>query len=125
MFMGILLQIITFYITGDSVISLISGVTGIISVVLCSQKKFSFYLFGFVQLGTYMWLAAQQNFYGELVENVFYIITMFIGMWIWLKNFNTDEQVVKSKKLSTKQLSIISILTFVGILCLWKYLYDK
>ena len=103
MFIGILLQIITFYITGDSVISLISGVTGIISVVLCSQKKFSFYLFGFVQLGTYMWLAAQQNFYGELVENVFYIITMFIGMWIWLKNFNTDEQVVKSKKLSTKQ----------------------
>ena len=59
MFIGILLQIITFYITGDSVISLISGVTGIISVVLCSQKKFSFYLFGFVQLGTYMWLAAQ------------------------------------------------------------------
>ena len=123
MFIGILLQFITFYITGDSVISLISGVTGIISVVLCSQKKFSFYLFGFVQLGTYMWLAAQQNFYGELVENVFYIITMFIGMWIWLKNFNTDKQVVKSKKLSAKQLSIINVLTFVGILCLWKYLY--
>ncbi|WQJ51922.1 MAG: PnuC-like nicotinamide mononucleotide transport [Hatfieldvirus porci] len=123
MLIGIFMQIIVFYITGDSVISLISGISGIISVILCSQKKFSFYIFGFIQLGTYMFLAYQQRFYGELVENIFYIVTMFIGMYIWLKNFNKKEQIVKTKKLSYKQLNIISILTFMGIFGLWKYLY--
>ena len=103
MLIGIFMQIIVFYITGDSVISLISGISGIISVVLCSQKKFSFYIFGFIQLGTYMFLAYQQRFYGELVENIFYIVTMFIGMYIWLKNFNKKEQIVKTKKLSYMQ----------------------
>ena len=70
-----------------------------------------------------MFLAYQQRFYGELVENIFYIVTMFIGMYIWLKNFNKKEQIVKTKKLSYKQLNIISILTFMGIFGLWKYLY--
>ena len=80
MLIGIFLQLIAWYITKDSLISLISGVTGIISVILCSQRKISFYFFGFIQLGTYMYLAWQQRFYGELIENVFYIITMLIGI---------------------------------------------
>lgn len=113
---GILLQIITYYITNDTAISLVSGLTGIISVVLCSQRKISFYFFGFIQLFTYMYLAWQQRFYGELVENIFYIITMIIGIVTWLKNYNKDEQIVESKRLSNKELNIICSIMF--ILCI-------
>ena len=98
-------------------VSLISGVTGIISVILCSQRKISFYFFGFIQLGTYMYLAWQQRFYGELIENVFYIITMLIGIVVWLKNYNTEEQIVESKRLSERSFYIIcSIMVFICVL---------
>lgn len=117
MIIGIFLQLVAWYITKDSLISLISGVTGIISVILCSQRKISFYFFGFIQLGTYMYLAWQQRFYGELIENVFYIITMLIGIVIWLKNYNTEEQIVESKRLSERSFYIIcSIMVFICVL---------
>lgn len=117
MLIGIFLQLIAWYITKDSLISLISGVTGIISVILCSQRKISFYFFGFIQLGTYMYLAWQQRFYGELIENVFYIITMLIGIVVWLKNYNTEEQIVESKRLSERSFYIIcSIMVFICVL---------
>ena len=117
MIIGIFLQLIAWYITKDSLISLISGVTGIISVILCSQRKISFYFFGFIQLGTYMYLAWQQRFYGELIENVFYIITMLIGIVVWLKNYNTEEQIVESKRLSDRLFYIIcSIMVFICVL---------
>lgn len=117
MFIGIFLQLITWYITKNSLVSLISGVTGIISVILCSQRKISFYFFGFIQLGTYMYLALQQRFYGELIENVFYIITMLIGIVVWLKNYNTEEQIVESKRLSDRLFYIIcSIMVFICVL---------
>lgn len=117
MLIGIFLQLIAWYITKDSLISLISGVTGIISVILCSQRKISFYFFGFIQLGTYMYLAWQQRFYGELIENVFYIITMLIGIVVWLKNYNTEKQIVESKRLSDRLFYIIcSIMVFICIL---------
>lgn len=117
MLIGIFLQLIAWYITKDSLISLISGVTGIISVILCSQRKISFYFFGFIQLGTYMYLAWQQRFYGELIENVFYIITMLIGIVVWLKNYNTEKQIVKSKRLSDRLFYIIcSIMVFICVL---------
>ena len=117
MFIGIFLQLIAWYITKNSLVSLISGVTGIISVILCSQRKISFYFFGFIQLGTYMYLAWQQRFYGELIENVFYIITMLIGIVVWLKNYNTEEQIVESKRLSNRLFYIIcSIMVFICIL---------
>lgn len=117
MLIGIFLQLIAWYITKDSLISLISGVTGIISVILCSQRKISFYFFGFIQLGTYMYLAWQQRFYGEIVENIFYIITMLIGIVVWLKNYNTEEQIVESKRLSDRLFYIIcSIMVFICVL---------
>lgn len=117
MLIGIFLQLIAWYITKNSLISLISGVTGIISVILCSQRKISFYFFGFIQLGTYMYLALQQRFYGELIENIFYIITMLIGIVVWLKNYNTEEQIVESKRLSDRLFYIIcSIMVFICVL---------
>ena len=44
MLFGIMLQIFSFYYTKGSTISLISGIAGIISVVLCAQRKISFYV---------------------------------------------------------------------------------
>lgn len=122
MLIGIFLQLFTWYITKDSLVSLISGVTGIISVILCSQRKMSFYLFGFIQLGTYIYLAWQQRFYGELVENIFYIITMLIGIVVWIKNYNTEEQIVESKRLSNNLFYIICSIMILSCILFGYYM---
>ena len=68
---GVILQIISYLITGSSWISLISGITGIIAVVWCAERKMIFWFFAWIQLITYVILAYQQHFYGEIVENIF------------------------------------------------------
>ena len=85
-FIGILTQLITCYIMNDTALAACSGIAGVISVVLCSQKKYAFYFWGILQLITIMIISYQTGLYGKLFENAFYLITMFIGMNIWKDN---------------------------------------
>ena len=62
---GLLLQVVTYIITGDSLLSLTTGMLGVFSVTLCSQRKVSSFLFGVFQITCYMVLSARQHFYGE------------------------------------------------------------
>ena len=50
---GMLTQVITYIITKDSFLSFISGVTGMISVIQCSERKYSFYFWSFIQIITF------------------------------------------------------------------------
>jgi len=123
MIIGIMIQIFSFCYIGSSYISLISGITGIISVVLCAQRKISFYTFGFIQLFTYIWLCIDQHLYGEIAENIFYAITMIYGIFIWVKNKDkNDNTKVIPKKLQFGNLTIIYFCMVLGILGLWLFL---
>lgn len=88
----LLVQIIVFAIVPDSIIGIIAGISGVISVVLCAKGKISFYFIGFVQTISYLFLAWQNCFYGEVIENVFYLVTMVWGIFIWKKNSTVDEK---------------------------------
>ena len=87
----LLVQIIVFMIVPDSLLSIIAGISGVISVVLCAKGKISFYFIGFVQTFTYLALAWQNKFYGEVIENIFYLVTMVWGIFIWKKNSTVDD----------------------------------
>lgn len=103
----------------DDMISFISGISGIISVVLCSQRKISFYLFGFIQLITYVVIVSKSHLWGELVENIFYFVTMIVGIVLWIKNYDKKEYQVKSKSL-TQEWKIACLLTFLlGTIFVW------
>jgi len=84
-------QIIVFCIVPDSVIGIIAGISGVISVVLCAKGKISFYFIGFVQTISYLVLAWQNCFYGEVIENIFYLVTMIWGIFVWKKNSTVDD----------------------------------
>lgn len=117
---GVLLQIFAFFYTSASFLSLISGATGIFAVVLCAERRMSFWTFAWIQLITYLILALQQNLWGEVAENIFYAITMIGGMFIWNKRRNEDK--VKTRALSRGGLTTLSICTFLGIVALYSYL---
>lgn len=84
------LQLVVFIFNPDSLLGIIAGVSGVISVVLCAKGKISFYFIGFIQTGTYLVLAWQNCFYGEVLENIFYLVTMVWGIFVWKKNSTVD-----------------------------------
>lgn len=108
----LLLQIIVFLFSPDIALNIIAGISGVISVVLCAKGKISFYFIGFVQTISYLVLAWQNRFYGEVLENIFYLATMVWGIFLWKSNMQEDKDgsaLVKAKKFTTMQwiLSIV------------------
>lgn len=88
MFMAsmVLLQIVVFCITPDSWLNIVAGLAGVVSVVMCAKGRTMFYFIGFIQTFTYLALAWQNKFYGEVLENLFYFVTMIWGIFEWKKN---------------------------------------
>ena len=129
---GLTLQIIGIAIgfaTGnpDSVGLIISGLSGVISVVLCSQGKISFYVFGYIQLFTYVFcFALPQHLWGEFIENIMYATSMVIGLIIWAKNYRRKENAktieIKAKKLGWKGNLITALIFVVGTIGYWIFL---
>lgn len=129
---GIALQILAIIIgfvsgTPESIGLIISGLTGVISVVLCSQGKISFYLFGYIQLFTYVFcFALPQHLWGEFIENIMYAVSMIIGMFIWAKNYRRKENAktieIKAKKLTWKGNLITAVIFVVGTIGYWIFL---
>jgi nicotinamide mononucleotide transporter len=115
----VLLQALTAIWAKDNMVSFISGMTGIISVVLCSQKKISFYLFGFIQLFTYCYLCIGQHLWGEVIENVFYFVTMIVGIVVWIKNYNKEKYEVVPKKLSEDWKLTCLLVFLLGTILVW------
>lgn len=125
---GLLLQVIAIVMgfvagTPDSPILIVSGLAGVISVVLCSQGKISFYVFGYIQLLTYVFGFSIPNaLHGETVENGMYFITMIIGMVVWLKNYRRDST-KKSIEIKAKKLGLVGNLITAAIFIVGTILY--
>jgi nicotinamide mononucleotide transporter len=109
---GIITQILTCYIMEDTLLALGSGIAGVISVVLCSQKKLSFYFWGILQLVTILIISYQTNLPGKVIENAFYLLTMIIGLLLWGKNKTNDE--VKTESMGFSDYIILAV--FVPLL---------
>ena len=70
----------------DSPIALISGLAGIISVVLCAKGKLINYAFGMIQAITYCYICFKSQIYGEVMYNLLMIPMIIIGVISWKKN---------------------------------------
>ena len=110
----VLLQILVYIVAPDSWYGVVAGIAGCISVVLTAKGRWMMYPIGFIQNFTYTVLAFQNKFYGEVFEQVFYIVTMIWGMVAWARNMHTNEdgtQDVNTRKFSVKDW----IFTIVGV----------
>lgn len=117
----VITQIVVFCVVPDSPLNIIAGISGVIAVVLCAKGKISFYFIGFIQTGTYLVLSYQNCFYGEVLENLFYLVTMVIGIFIWNKHTDIDEEGsanVEALKFSKKQwaMSIVGTLICTALM---------
>ena len=91
MLFGVLLQIAVFMIYPDTPLNIIAGLAGVVSVVMCAKGRTMFYFVGFIQTVTYLVLSWQNKFYGEVLENLFYFVTMIWGIFVWKSNETKNE----------------------------------
>lgn len=109
--LGIIIQIVVFAVTNSSLLAFISALSGVFAVVWTSEKRFACYIPSFIQLITYLILAYQAHFYGEVMEYIFYFIAMIIGIFLWRKD-------VSDGKVTAKQMNGFAILSIVVIMTL-------
>lgn len=122
---GVLLQIIVFIVCPDTPLNIIAGLAGVVSVVMCAKGRTMFYFVGFIQTCTYLVLAWQNNFYGEVLENLFYFVTMIWGIFVWKKNETINDdgtQDVLAKKFTTLQWIMSIIGTIVATIAMGYWL---
>ena len=113
--LGALIQTTVFLFTQDSYLSFVSGIAGVFSVVLCSEKSVSgFYFWSFLQIITFAIICFQEQLWGKLVENAFYFITMLVGLIIWSRNKREEKVVPREMKIHN--LLILCLVNAFGII---------
>ncbi len=105
---GIAVQIITFILVPDTPWSLVSGLFGICSVVLCSQGNIFTFFFGFGQILTYTYLCYLERFYAGIAMNAFYFCTQIYGIYAWRKRLATTAE-IHTRSLSPRAISVLSL----------------
>ena len=113
----VLLQILVYIVAPDSWYGVAAGIAGCISVVLTAKGRWMMYPIGFIQNFTYTVLAFQNMFYGEVIEQMFYVVTMIWGMIAWAKNMNTNDdgtQDVKTRKFGLVEWIVSIVGTVIG-----------
>ncbi len=102
------------------IMNALAAICGILCVVLCAGGKRSQYFWGFINIVAYVVVAFKGKLYGEVMLNgLYYLPSQFIGMWLWKKHKDTeDESIVKCKKLTWKATGIMLACSGLSI---WLY----
>lgn len=82
-----LINIYLFFAWKDTLIGLITSLTGMFCVVLVAKGKILNYYPGIINVILYAYLAYNQKYYGEVMLNVLYFLPIqFVGLYYWKKN---------------------------------------
>lgn len=122
--LGLLIQAVVYAVTWyqpdfnlqQSTLSFICGSLGVCSVWLTAQRNIWMYLFGFGQVGIYLWLCIYQRFYGGLAINGYYLVTMIYGVFVWRRHLGEDSSIIQVRKLPLLITVICGFATLVGSL---------
>lgn len=113
---------------GDTIMGIISAVTGVACVVCTGKGKLSAYIFGLVNTILYAIISYQAALYGETMLNALYYAPMqFVGFYVWNRHMNQETQEVEKRRMSWKNriILVISILISTVLYGLFlKYLND-
>lgn len=113
----ILAQIWAYVQAPDSWLAMISGISGILCVVLVSKGKISNYFFGLIFAYTYFYVAWGANFLGEMNTVLYvYLPSQFIGYFMWKNHMQNDQggESVVAKSLSLKGWVVLVLTAGIG-----------
>ncbi len=100
----------------DSMIGIMSALTGVWCVILTGKGKRSSFIFGTVNVLFYAYIAFGAKYYGEVMLNLIYYFPMnFVGWFAWNKHMNEENGEVIKSSLPIKKGIILYVCTAVAI----------
>ena len=102
--------------TGSTLIALFASLMGFFYVTLVRKGSRLCYVFGGIQIATYIYISLSSRFYGDVMLNSFNLLMQPIGWVLWSKKSNNGQ--VEVKKLEMNQLIAIFAIWFM-IICLY------
>ncbi|WP_102275173.1 nicotinamide riboside transporter PnuC [Cytobacillus massiliigabonensis] len=123
-----LINVYLFFAWDDTILGLITSISGMLCVVLVAKGKVSNYYFGIIQTGTYAYIAYGYGLYGEVMLNaLFYFPLQFVGIYLWKRH--TADRKIKGEDIQIKVLTkkgwIGTIVSFLAIFILYGLLLKK
>lgn len=123
------INIALFFILKDTILGLITSLSGMLCVVLAAKGKISTYFFGLIQTTLYGYVAFSHGLYGETMLNwAFYAPLQLVGFFLWVKAAKSRKENVNStadipvKTLTLKAqlalvaLAVVSIIAYAFLL---------
>jgi nicotinamide mononucleotide transporter len=105
---------------GDSILSFVAAVTGVLFTILAGKGQKVCYYFGMINAPLYAYLSYRESYYGDMALNVFYFVMMFVGLYSWGKNQSKDESKgIKRERLSRGETFLWGIVVVFATVCLW------
>ncbi|PLT28916.1 nicotinamide riboside transporter PnuC [Peribacillus deserti] len=111
-----------FFTWDDTMLGLISSISGMLCVVLVAKGKISNYYFGIIQTAAYAYISYTYQLYGEAMLNgLFYLPIQFIGIYLWRKNQTSES--VKGEDVAVKRMNAKAWITFIVLTLAASFIY--
>lgn len=104
---------------GWNIFSLIASFVGTLATIICAKGKTSYYIWGFIQTIMFLILNLELRLWVESAEQVYYLVIMTIGVFVWRKNTDKNTSSIKAKKLTKNKL----VLTIISLIFLSIIIY--
>lgn len=107
----------------DTLMGIISSLTGVVCVICTGKGKLSAYIFGFINCLLYAIISYKAGYYGEtLLNGIYYLPLQFYGFYVWNKNMNEDTKEVNKRHMTNKQRLILLCSIIIGTYLLGLFL---
>ncbi len=107
---------------GWNVFVIVASFIGTLATIICAKGKMSYYIWGFIQTGMFLVFNIKLKLWVESAEQIYYLVTMFIGIFVWKKNINKDKEAIRAKQFNVTKF-IITIIALI-ILSVGIYFID-
>ena len=99
---------------GWNIFTIVASFVGTLSTIICAKGKMNYYIWGFIQTIMFLIFNLTLKLWVESAEQLYYLVTMVIGVVVWKKNINHERKEIVAKKFSLVKF----IITVVALLIL-------
>lgn len=104
---------------GWNIFVLSASFIGTLATIICAKGKMSYYVWGFIQTIMFLILNLNLHLWVESAEQVYYLITMIIGVFVWKKNLNKKNETITPKKFTVPKLIATLVALTVLSICIY------
>lgn len=104
---------------GWNIFVLTASFVGTLATIICAKGKMSYYIWGFIQTIMFLILNLNLHLWVESAEQVYYLITMAIGVFVWKKNLNKKSETIAPQKFTVPMLIATLVTLAVLSVCIY------